>query len=271
MESIKELKEIVQGDRIKTHEWYGRNISRKISIYITWILLHTNISANQVSILMIIVGWIACMFFAVGTILFFIFGAFTLQVFWLLDNADGEIAVYKKETSLTGIYLDVISHYLVHPLVMLCIGVGMYRSTYNFIYIYIGGIAGFSNLLLDLLQHAKSYVMFGNLLKYQNSTFSDNAKKNKGQGHAKLSILGWILKQYCLYPGVMNFITLAALIDFIYYVNGQHLSFSFLGLLLISYAIFYPISFLKTFTQMIIRRDIDKEYSYYFKNDEQSR
>lgn len=269
MENIKELRKKVQGDRIKTHEWYGRLFSRKISIYISWILLQTSITANQVTFMMIIMGWLASIFFAIGSPLFFLIGVLFFQIWWLLDNVDGEIAVYRRECNLTGIYFDVISHYLVHPFIMLSIGVGLYRGSHNYIYILIGGMAGFSNLLLDLIQHAKYYVMFEKYFKNPNLSFSNKAKTNPGGSYSKLSLLGWLLKQYCLYPGVMNLITLAAMMDFIIYVNDQHLPFTILGTLLISYSIFYPISCLKTLTQMILRKDIDREFSYYFKNEKE--
>lgn len=266
METIKELRKKIQGERVKNNPWYGRLVMRKISICITWLLLHTSITANQVTLVMIIIGWIACIFFIVGTPLFFLLGALTLQIWWLLDHVDGEIATYKGEYCITGIYFDVISHYLAHPLIMLSIGVGIFHSTNNFTYLVAGGLASFSSILLDIIHQTKYYVMFHRYIKNAKADVPSFDKKgtNAEERVQKESLFGKLLKEYCLYPGVMNLITLAALMDFINHVYVHYFSFIFLGILIISYGAFYPISCLKTLIQIIQKREIDKEYYYYF-------
>lgn len=266
METIKELRNKVQGERVRNNPWYGRLVMRKISIYITWLLLHTFITANQVTLVMIIIGWIACIFFIVGTPLFFLFGALTLQVWWLLDHVDGEIAVYKGEYCITGIYFDVIAHYLAHPLVMLSLGVGIFHNTNNFTYLAAGGLASFSSILLDIIHQTKYCVMFHRYIKNAKLDVSPFEKKEVNAKEVILqeSLFGKLLKEYCLYPGVMNLITLAALIDLINHVYIHYFSFTFLGILIISYGAFYPASCLKTLIQIIQKREIDTEYYYYF-------
>lgn len=105
MESIKELRVKLQTNVL------GHPILQRVpSIYLTRLFLVTNITANQVSAAMIIVGVIAGAVVAFGYI-----GAGLALVYLslLLDAVDGEVARYRKVFSLKGIYLDLVNHLVV--------------------------------------------------------------------------------------------------------------------------------------------------------------
>ncbi|MCW2494167.1 CDP-alcohol phosphatidyltransferase family protein [Jatrophihabitans sp.] len=124
--SVAELREIgqppaVMGRRNSEH-WAGSLYLRRLSIYLTWLLLPTRITANGVTWLMIWTGvassavllwtsWWAVLLCALG-----------LQLQILLDCSDGELARARGTTSPVGVYLDRIGHYLTEATLPIALG-----------------------------------------------------------------------------------------------------------------------------------------------------
>ncbi|MEA3347340.1 MAG: hypothetical protein U9Q21_04580 [Candidatus Auribacterota bacterium] len=84
MKDIKELKKICQSAIQKNYSWWLRYVSRKLSIYFTALLIETNITANQVTFLSLIAGFIMVGFFAVGMPWAVLLGALSFQIFYIL-------------------------------------------------------------------------------------------------------------------------------------------------------------------------------------------
>ena len=106
-----------------------RWFARKVSIYITWLLLHTPISANQVTLLSLAVmlGGLACI--AAGTAALLAVGVALLLLAYILDCCDGEVARYRNQTSLRGEYLDALVHATTIPAMFLAAGTGLMLRT----------------------------------------------------------------------------------------------------------------------------------------------
>lgn len=93
VEPIEELKRICR----PTHEEDLLDVfERRRSIYLTWLLLHTPITANQTTILSAVFGITGALLLAIGSYWWAIVGALCLQMCLALDFVDGEIARYKK-------------------------------------------------------------------------------------------------------------------------------------------------------------------------------
>jgi len=110
--------------------WYDRHILRKFSIHITRILIHTPVTANQVTTSRFLIGLIACVLFLFGKWEFSIIGA--VLIFFcsgVLDQVDGEIARYKNQFSTKGIWIDYIVHRNLPPIILVSVGYGSYVST----------------------------------------------------------------------------------------------------------------------------------------------
>lgn len=112
----------VRGRRTAEH-WTGDLYMRRISPYVTRLLLPTGISANGVTWLMILSGWLA----AVGLLLPGLLGAALaalltqLQMMW--DASDGEVARWRGTSGATGVFLDKFGHYTVETFIALALGV----------------------------------------------------------------------------------------------------------------------------------------------------
>ena len=121
MTSIKELRGKLQGEKfaLRSHYWGYNWLYRKPSIYVTFILSKTSISANQVSLLVLVLGVLAAVAAYTGQVYLAIALAY-LNI--LFDGVDGEIARLRNTFSLKGVYLDAINHLAVPGLFLIALG-----------------------------------------------------------------------------------------------------------------------------------------------------
>ena len=139
IESINELKKICQDSKTEAEDWYCINVCRKITIYITKLLLYTPITANQVTLLSITTGFAAGVLFGSGTYFQSLAGALLLQLWLILDCVDGEVARYRGTTGICGKYVDTLNHCITEPFVFLCIGFGLH-ALFDNISIFVLGV-----------------------------------------------------------------------------------------------------------------------------------
>ena len=100
VQSVKELWKTCYGNQKVYRAWYNKYVS-KISIYMTWLLLHTSITPNQVTIIELILVILSQIFLFSGNLWHIFIGLMIFQLTNLLDCVDGEIARYKKNQALS--------------------------------------------------------------------------------------------------------------------------------------------------------------------------
>jgi phosphatidylglycerophosphate synthase len=112
--SIAELRAATQPASIfarnSGEHWAGRLYMRRLSPYLTRLLLPTPLTPNAVTWLMIGVGLAAAGLLTLPGLLPAIGVAVLLQLQLLLDCSDGELARWRKVSSPAGIYLDRLAH-----------------------------------------------------------------------------------------------------------------------------------------------------------------
>ncbi len=125
--TIAQLREVTQppsvrGRRTAEH-WTGDLYMRRISPYLTRGLLRTGISANGVTWLMIVSGWLAAVGLLVPGLVGAVLAVLLTQLQMLWDACDGEVARWRQTFSPQGIFLDKFGHYTVETFIALAIGV----------------------------------------------------------------------------------------------------------------------------------------------------
>lgn len=113
---------VVLGRRNSEH-WAGALYLRKGSIYLTKLLLPTGISANAVTWIMIIIGIAGALVLMVPSLLAVLICAVLIQLHIMVDCTDGEIARWRNQLTVSGIYIDRVGHYLVEALLPICLGI----------------------------------------------------------------------------------------------------------------------------------------------------
>ena len=109
---VAELRPIAQGAKTDADRRWTYRVFRIVSIYVTWALLHTRVTPNQVTVASLLVAAAGLVLVALPGVALAITGCFLLLVYHLLDRVDGELARYMERYSLLGVYLDNAGHYL---------------------------------------------------------------------------------------------------------------------------------------------------------------
>jgi phosphatidylglycerophosphate synthase len=103
--------------------WTGTLYMRRISPYLTRLLLPTGISPNGVTWLMVLAGAAAGLALLVEGLPGAVLAVLLAQVQMLLDCADGELARWLGSFSATGVFLDKLGHYSAEALLPFTLGV----------------------------------------------------------------------------------------------------------------------------------------------------
>lgn len=112
---------------------YARAV-RKLSIRITRLLLPTGISANQTTILGVLIGIAGGLLLAIDEYWAQIVAILLLQLAFVLDFCDGEIARFErsvegKSSGAGGAYLDWVGHYYMPAAITAGLGWAVFRET----------------------------------------------------------------------------------------------------------------------------------------------
>ena len=128
-QSIKELREICYKDSKGKRPLYMEWVTMRISIYVTKLLLYTPISADQVTIGMVLLAILGSVLMAFGTLKLMLIGILIIHFTVILDNVNGEVARYRKEGSMMGTFLEQYYHELSVPLIFFSFGFGTFLQT----------------------------------------------------------------------------------------------------------------------------------------------
>ncbi|MCX4671665.1 CDP-alcohol phosphatidyltransferase family protein [Streptomyces sp. NBC_01381] len=124
--SVAELRPVVHPagvkDRRSGEHWAGRLYMREISLRCDRYLVNTRITPNQLTYLMTVAGALAAPALLVPGITGAVLGVVMVQLYLLLDCVDGEIARWRKQYSMAGVYLDRVAAYLCDAAVLVGFG-----------------------------------------------------------------------------------------------------------------------------------------------------
>jgi phosphatidylglycerophosphate synthase len=125
--SIAELRAVTQPEALLARpggeHWAGRLYMRRLSPYLTRLLVGTPLSANAVTGLMIPAGLLAALALSFPGVLPALGAVVLVQGQLLLDCADGEVARWRRTESPVGVYLDQIAHYTTEAALPIALGV----------------------------------------------------------------------------------------------------------------------------------------------------
>ncbi|MDD3887346.1 MAG: CDP-alcohol phosphatidyltransferase family protein [Patescibacteria group bacterium] len=137
MLQISELKKICRKSKEKYHNWWAYSFSRHFSIYFTWFFCHTPITPNQLTFVQIIFAWLGALSLIIWSWHGIIAWIILMQLSFIFDLVDGEVARYKKMSSLFGVVLDSFGHVLINPAVYWSLSLFVYFQTYDIWIIYL--------------------------------------------------------------------------------------------------------------------------------------
>ncbi len=218
-------------------ELYARLVTRRISSVFTKLVLITPLSANQITLFDIFLGLLAAVLFACSNYYLSIIAALVLQLWYVFDCVDGEVARAKNQASLGGVFLDYIGHDLVQPMVFLGLGFGIINSNDqlfglsmkgNLWMLFLSFLAAFFTQLLynprsNIIRTAISLVSGKggtveiNLIKQDQSMSVGTTKESKTL-FSRLKQIYRKIGSVFTYPFIMNLLLIVAIINLLPYM-----------------------------------------------------
>ncbi|RFU83170.1 CDP-alcohol phosphatidyltransferase family protein [Streptomyces triticagri] len=124
--SVAELRPVVHPagvkDRRSGEHWAGRLYMRELSLRVDRHLVNTKVTPNQVTYVMTLAGALAAPVLLVPGVWGAVLGVVMVQLYLLFDCVDGELARWKKQYSLAGVYLDRVAAYVCDAAVLAGLG-----------------------------------------------------------------------------------------------------------------------------------------------------
>ena len=134
--SIQELKAKTQPESVTSRQnsehWTADLYLRRISPYLTRLLVPTSVTPNGVTYLMILTGISISLAFLLPGWIAFLVALFLSQLQMLWDCVDGELARWRERFSPAGIFLDKVGHYFAEALIPIAIGLRLREEDYLF-------------------------------------------------------------------------------------------------------------------------------------------
>lgn len=203
-------------DHRRIGNWMARRISRPAALRVTRIAAGWGVSANAATLAAWGCGVAAAAAFGWGTVWGWLFGACLLQLWYLLDHVDGQLARLRGTASLDGAGLDYLMHHTINLLLPLGVGYGLSARGGQPLWLLAGLVWGVS-LLLATLQHDVRYKAFVQRLKRLRG-----ALEVRGGGGGRptpqppaprspLRLAAWTAHKACEVHVIMNVLTVVAL------------------------------------------------------------
>jgi len=136
--------------------------NRRISLPISVKLIPTPLTANQLSVILVAIGFYSAWLFSAGHYLTGILGAFLSLAASVLDGCDGEIARLKYQESALGCWIETFGDYSYYLAIFAGLTVGAVHQTHWDVFYWLGGSALAGTLLsFGLLIFLRSRVTAG--------------------------------------------------------------------------------------------------------------
>jgi len=154
--SLAELETRCQkADYRRIGNWMARRVARPLALRVTWIVLPWGISAHAVTLVAFLTGLAAAAGFAQGGIGGWLLGAALLQLWYLLDHVDGQLARYHGTASLDGVALDYLMHHVLGLCLPLGIGYGLFAGSFEPLWLLAGVAWGVGTLGIGLVNDVR--------------------------------------------------------------------------------------------------------------------
>jgi len=115
--------------------------NRRLSLPISVALIRTPLTANQLSVLLVAVGFYAAWLFSLGHYVAGVAAATLSLAASILDGCDGEIARLKYQESALGCWIETFGDYAYYIAIFIGLTIGAVRSTHLAAFYWIGGLA----------------------------------------------------------------------------------------------------------------------------------
>ncbi|MEX0713508.1 MAG: CDP-alcohol phosphatidyltransferase family protein [Pirellulales bacterium] len=203
----------------------ARRISRPLALRVTWVAVGWGLSAHAVTCLAWLCGLAAAAFFSSGSVAGWLAAAFLLQLWYLLDHVDGQLARYHGTASLDGVQLDYLMHHTLNLLIPLGAGCGLAGAAAHppafQLWPLLGLIWGLSLLCLGLVSDTryKAFVQRLKRVRGQLEVIGGGGARPSAPPpipRRPLPLAAWLARKSCEVHVIMNILTAIALAQWLF-------------------------------------------------------
>ncbi len=134
--TMKRIREVAEDT--KNHPINFRPFT-KLSPYLSYFFArYLPFTPNQISLAWMAIALIGIFTMMIGGYWPILIGLLIYHFAFLLDCVDGEVARATKHTTIGGAYLDYFSSYVNRGMLVLAMGIGVYHTNGNILYLYLG-------------------------------------------------------------------------------------------------------------------------------------
>ena len=217
-EILKKIKKERRQPNLENDFLIGFLLSARVSPYFSAYYIKKEIIPNKITLYMIISGIIGGILFCFPSDLIKFIGMIFMQVWFILDCSDGEVARETKNFSKYGKELDFLAHIINHPIFTFALLTSLIQKNEYSLYFLISIFS--LNCILDLYNRSLIKLWLIKELKEEN-------KENRFQKSKIKKIVLIFLQIFTVYP---NFILFSSIF---YFINAKFIIYySILNILL---------------------------------------
>jgi hypothetical protein len=142
-------------DHRRVGNWMARRISRPLALRVTWIVAPWGLSAHAATGLAMLSAVAAAIAFGCGSLSSWLAGAALLQLWYLLDHVDGQLARFRDKASLDGVQLDYLMHHVVNLIVPWGLGFGLAGRPLDAAWLALGLVFSLGLLTIGLVNDTR--------------------------------------------------------------------------------------------------------------------
>jgi phosphatidylglycerophosphate synthase len=202
-------------DHRRVGNWMARRVTRPVALRVTWVVAPWGLSANLATVLAWSCGIAAAVMLARGSLAAWLLAAVLLQLWYLLDHVDGQLARLHETASLDGVQLDYLMHHTMNLAVPLGTGHGVFVATGDPAWLWAGAAWGLAALLITL-HHDARYKTFVKRLKRLRGTLEvrggagGRPQPQPAVPRNPLRLAAWAARKLCEMHVVMNLLSVLA-------------------------------------------------------------
>jgi phosphatidylglycerophosphate synthase len=141
LDDLHAAEQTIRRSSYKTTDNTLARFNRRISLPISVALIRTPLTANQLSVMLVAVGFYSAWLFSIGHYAAGVVGAFLSLAASILDGCDGEIARLKYQESALGCWIETFGDYSYYIAIFIGLTIGAVHRTHVEAFYWIGGVA----------------------------------------------------------------------------------------------------------------------------------
>lgn len=184
----------------KNDEWWSSFVTSPLAIAVNYIVIDTKwLTPNRITLFSFLTAILAALFIIIGGTFSFVIAAILIHVSHILDCMDGQMARYRKITSLSGEFFDKLTDQVQVIIWFGSVGYAAYAQSQHALPVFLAfmGVAFYS--LRGYIKYVAIYTEISRDNSYLEKISKDASQINKGEvaglGFGILANLRWFIKE----------------------------------------------------------------------------